>query len=165
MFKCKKNLNFVAAILDFWRAFLYQFWPNFAHTYKIHLWISFVLCVAFKCQYFWSYSRKLIFDHLYTYFKGPCLTQKFYDWPDFFSSSGHSNTFFLPFESYRFLTCLCVYKYNFIPIYICFCVIALQIYIEMLKKYRKWAVTLEIFFFKNLKKMFLDSQMRKVSKL
>ena len=37
-----KKLNFVAAILDFWRAFLYQFW---VHTYKIHFWISFVLCV------------------------------------------------------------------------------------------------------------------------
>ena len=62
------KLNFVAAILDFWRAFLNQFWPN---TYKIHFWISFVLCVVFKCQYFWSYSRKTHFYHLYTYFKGP----------------------------------------------------------------------------------------------
>ena len=122
-----KKLNFVAAILDFWRAFLNQFWPYLVHTYKIHFWISFVLCVVFKCQYFWSYYRKkhlwpfmyifqravthskivrltrfffyrfkifqlsfflflhsiqmsiffevipekLIFDHLYTYFKGP----------------------------------------------------------------------------------------------
>ena len=38
-----KKLNFVEAILDFWRAFLNQFWPNLVHTYKIHFWISFVL--------------------------------------------------------------------------------------------------------------------------
>ena len=56
-----KKLNFVAAILDFWRAFLNQFWPNLVHTYKIHFWISLVLCVVFKCQYFWSYSRKTHF--------------------------------------------------------------------------------------------------------
>ena len=53
-----KKLSFVAAILDFWRAFLNQFWHNLVHTYKIHFWISFVLCVVFKCQCFWSYSRK-----------------------------------------------------------------------------------------------------------
>ena len=57
----KKKLNFVAAILDFWRAFLNQFWPNLVHTSKINLWISFVLCVVYKCQYFWSYSRKTHF--------------------------------------------------------------------------------------------------------
>ena len=61
MLKWQKKLNFVAAILDFWRAFLNQFWPNLVHTYKIHFWISFVLCVVFKCQYFWSYSRKTHF--------------------------------------------------------------------------------------------------------
>ena len=60
----KKNL--VAAILDFWRAFLNQFWPNFVHAYKIHFWIGFGLCVVLKCQYFWSYSRKKHFwPHLY----------------------------------------------------------------------------------------------------
>ena len=35
MLKCKKKkkqLNFVVAILNFWRAFLNQFWPNFVHT-------------------------------------------------------------------------------------------------------------------------------------
>jgi len=51
----------LAAFLNFWRAFLNQFWPNLVHTYKIHFWISFVLCVVFKCQYFWSYSRKTHF--------------------------------------------------------------------------------------------------------
>ena len=53
-----KKLKFVAAILDFWRAFLNQFWPNLVHTYKIHFWISLVLWVVFKCQYFWSNYRK-----------------------------------------------------------------------------------------------------------
>ena len=53
--------KFVAVILDFWQAFLNQFWPNFVHAYKIHFWISLVLCVVFKCQYFWSYSRKTHF--------------------------------------------------------------------------------------------------------
>ena len=66
-----KKTNSVDAILDFCRAFLNHFWPNLAHTYTIHFWISFVLCVVFKCQYFWSYSRKNIIDHIYTYFKGP----------------------------------------------------------------------------------------------
>ena len=60
-----KKLNFLAAILDFWRVFLNQFWPNLIHTYKIHFWISFVLCVVFKCQYFWSYSRKKPFFTIY----------------------------------------------------------------------------------------------------
>ena len=45
-----KKLNFVAAVLDFWRAFLNQFWPNLVHTYKIHFWISLVLWLVFKCQ-------------------------------------------------------------------------------------------------------------------
>ena len=55
------KLNFVAAILDFWRAFLNQFWPNLVHTYKTHFWISFVLCVVFKCQYFEVIPEKPIF--------------------------------------------------------------------------------------------------------
>ena len=60
-----------------WRPFWifdghFSIWPNLVHTYRIHFWISFVLCVVFKCQYFWSYSRKKKhFYHLYTYFKGP----------------------------------------------------------------------------------------------
>ena len=52
-----------------------QFWPNTVHAYKNYPWSFFVLCVVFKWQYFWSYSRKLIFDHLYTSFKGPSHTQ------------------------------------------------------------------------------------------
>ena len=65
-------------------------------------------------------------------------------------------------------------KKNCIPIAICFCVIALQRYREILKKYRKraMAITLEkkqffknlrkTFFFKKLWKWFLDNQMRDV---
>ena len=62
MLKWQKK-NFVAAILDFWRSFLNQFWPNFVHAYKIHFWISFVLCVVLKCQYFGLIPEKLIFTH------------------------------------------------------------------------------------------------------
>ena len=40
-------------------------------------------------------------------------------------------------------TLLFMCKKNFIAISICFCVIALQIYREILKKYRKRAITLE----------------------
>ena len=41
--------------------FLNQFWPSLVLTYKIHFWISFVLCAVFKCQYFWYFSRKKSF--------------------------------------------------------------------------------------------------------
>ena len=34
---------------------------NLVYTYKIHYWTIFVLCVLFKCQYLWSYSRKTDF--------------------------------------------------------------------------------------------------------
>ena len=34
---------------------------KFGTAYNIHFWISFVLCVVFKYQYFWSYSRKTQF--------------------------------------------------------------------------------------------------------
>ena len=52
-------------------------------------------------------------------------------------------------------------KKNFIPISICFCVITLQIYREILKKNRKRAITLEKKqFFKNLRKPFLDIHIR-----
>ena len=37
---------------------LNQFWLDLVHTYKIHFWISLVICVVFKFQYFWSYSGK-----------------------------------------------------------------------------------------------------------
>ena len=80
----KKKTTFVAAILDFWRAFLNQFWPNLVHTYKIHFWLSCVLCVVFKCQYFWSYSRKThfwpfiyIFQRAVTHSKNVRLTSFF----------------------------------------------------------------------------------------
>merc|ERR1712074_302625 len=61
------------------------------------------------------------------------------------------------------LTCLFLCKTNFIPISIWFCVIALQIYREILKKYRKRAITLQKNnFFKNLRKPFLDIHIRNV---
>ena len=61
-------------------------------------------------------------------------------------------------------------KNNFIPISISFCVIALQSYREILKKYRKRAITLQKKknnkkkqqFFKNLRKQFLDIHIRNV---
>ena len=54
-------------------------------------------------------------------------------------------------------------KKNFIPISIGFCVIALQSYREILKKYRKRAITLpKKQFFKNLRKAFLGSPVRRV---
>ena len=120
MLKLQKKLNFLAAILDFWRPswiyngylislysicgnkqlfvpilllfitkwtivtpivifyhfcimqtrssylqiiplILNHFWPNLVHLYKMYFWTSLVLCVVFKCQYFWSYSRKTHF--------------------------------------------------------------------------------------------------------
>ena len=100
-----KNLNFVKTILDFWQAFLNQFWPNLVHTYKIHFWISFVLCVVFKCQYFWSYSRKThflpfiyIFQRAVTHSKIVRFTRFF-----FYGFRTFQLSFFLFFESYHFL--------------------------------------------------------------
>ena len=95
----------MAAILDFWRAFLNQFWPNFVHAYKIHFWISFVLCVVFKCQYFWSYSRKKHFWP-YIYILQRAVTQsKIVRLARFFSTGSENSdeVFFLFFESYHFL--------------------------------------------------------------
>ena len=87
-----KKLNFMAAILDFWRPFLNQFWPNLVHTYKIHFWISFVLCVVFKCQYFWSYSRKPHFWPFMYIFQRAVTHSKIVRLTRFFSTgSGHSN--------------------------------------------------------------------------
>ena len=40
---------------------LNHFWTNLVHLYKMYFWTSLVLCVVFKCQYFWSYSRKTHF--------------------------------------------------------------------------------------------------------
>ena len=42
---------------------LNQFSKKFVHTYKIHSWTIFILCVVFKCQYFCMYSRKTDFSH------------------------------------------------------------------------------------------------------
>ena len=58
-------------------------------------------------------------------------------------------------------------KTNFIPISIGVCVIALQIYREIVKKYRERAITLKkkIYFFKNLRNSFLDKQMNTLSVL
>ena len=53
-------------------------------------------------------------------------------------------------------------KKNFIPISIGFCVIPLQSYREILKKYIKRAITLQKFFFKNLRKSILDIHIRNV---
>ena len=47
-------------------------------------------------------------------------------------------------------------KKNFIPISICFCVIALQSYREILKKYRKRAITLEKTIFQKFEKKPLE---------
>ena len=92
MLKWQKKLNFVAAILYFWRAFLYQFWPNLVHTYKIHFWISFVLWVVFKCQYFWSYSRKTHFWPFIYIFQRAVTHSQIVRLTRFFSTgSGHSN--------------------------------------------------------------------------
>ena len=60
------------------------------------------------------------------------------------------------------LTCLIMCKKNFIPISFSFCVITFQIHKEILKKYRKRAITLEKHFFQHLRKPFLDSHMRNV---
>ena len=99
-----KKLNFVAAILDFWRAFLNQFWQNLVHTYKIHFWISYVLCVVFKCQYFWSYSIKThflpfiyIFQRVVTHSKIVRLTRFF------LQVQNIPMKVFLFFESYQYL--------------------------------------------------------------
>ena len=62
---------------------LNPFWPYLVHLKKIYFWTSLVLCVIFKCQYFWSYSRKTHFDHLYTYFyilKNCSFYQIFFYW-------------------------------------------------------------------------------------
>ena len=32
------------------------------------------------------FKKNLFFYHLHTYFKGPLLAQKLFDWPDFFST-------------------------------------------------------------------------------
>ena len=88
----KKKLNFVSAILDFWRAFLKQFWPNLVHTYKIHIWISFVLCVVFKCPYFLSNSRKTHFWPFIYIFQRAVTQSKIVRLTRFFSTgSEHSN--------------------------------------------------------------------------
>ena len=69
---------------------LNQCWPYIVHTYKIHFWTIFVLCVVFKRPYFWSYIRKTdffmyIFHRTVTHFKIVRLTR-------FFAiGSGHSN--------------------------------------------------------------------------
>ena len=54
-------------------------------------------------------------------------------------------------------------KKHFIPISIGFCVIALQSYREILKKYRKRVITLQKKqFFENLRKPFLDIHIKNV---
>ena len=53
-------------------------------------------------------------------------------------------------------------KKNFIPISICFYVIALQSYREILKKYRKRAITLEKNIFQKFENKFLYSHIRNI---
>ena len=53
-------------------------------------------------------------------------------------------------------------KKNIIPISICFCVIAIQIFREILKKYRKTAITLQQKCSKIWETPFLDSHMRNI---
>jgi len=55
-----------------------------------------------------------------------------------------------------------MWKKNLISISIGFCLITLQSYIEILKKCRKRAITVQIFFFKKLRKLFLDIHIRNV---
>ena len=55
--KCRPEV----VICKLFHYFSNQFWPNLVPTYKFPLWKSFGLCVVFKCQYFWSYSRKTHF--------------------------------------------------------------------------------------------------------
>ena len=80
-----KKTNFRGGHLGILAAISNQFWPNLVHTYKIHFWISFVLCVVFKCQNFWSYSRKkhfwpfmYIFQRAVTHSKIVRLTRFFF---------------------------------------------------------------------------------------
>ena len=84
--------------------FIYLYWPflnatfhghigradhrlnfNLVHTYKIQFGKSFVLCVVFKYQYFWSYWRKThilpfiyIFQRAITHSKIVWLTRYFF---------------------------------------------------------------------------------------
>ena len=60
---------------------LNHFWPNLVHLYKMYFWTSLVLCVVFKCQYFWSYSRK---THFWPFIYLFLYTQNLFDWSDFF---------------------------------------------------------------------------------
>ena len=46
--------------------------------------MSFVLCVVFKCQYFWSYSRKTHFLPFIYILQKDVTQSKLFDWPDFF---------------------------------------------------------------------------------
>ena len=66
--------------------------------------MSFFLCVVFKCQYFWSYSRKTHFSPFIYIFKRAVTHSKIVRLTRFFSTgSEHSNEVFLFFESYHFL--------------------------------------------------------------
>ena len=93
----------MAAILDFWRAILNQFLPNFVHAYKIHFWISFVLCVVLKCQYFWSYSRKKHFSPFIYIFKRTITHSKIARLTRFFLQVKDILIKFFVHVSYRFL--------------------------------------------------------------
>ena len=47
----------------------------------MYFWSSLLLCVVFKCQYFWSYSRKTNFwPFIYIFL----YTKKLFDWSVFF---------------------------------------------------------------------------------
>ena len=96
---------------------LNHFWRNLVHIYKMYLWTSLVLCVVFKCQYFWSYSRK---THFWPFIYLFLYTQNLFDWSDFFSTGWrHSNLFFLFLRSIQVSIFLELFKKNtFLTIYI-----------------------------------------------
>ena len=84
---------------------LNQFWPNLIHTYKIHFWISFVLCVVFKCQYFWIYSRKTHFWPFIYIFKRAVTHSKLFAWPDFFLRVQNTPIIFFSLRSIQMSIC------------------------------------------------------------
>ena len=99
----------VSSYLRFIPLILNQFCPNVVLTYKIYSWTICVLCVVFKCQYFWSYWRKTDFwPFIYMYlFQRSVTLSKIIQLTRFifyrFRTFKLSFCFFLFFESYHFL--------------------------------------------------------------
>ena len=86
---------------------LNQIRPNLVLTYKIYFFTIFFYAWYSNVNIFGVIQEKLIFYHLYTYFKWLLLTQKLFDWPGFLQVQDipyiHIFFVFLFFESYRFL--------------------------------------------------------------